>query len=268
MRDAGPLLRLLSETKVRLRRSVRRNRWLGGSPSVGAEEEKTILYDADELFHRAYDLGLEISGTPDRGPKRRSRFYNLIQILESCDGLAGGVVECGCWKGLSSFLVCETLRRKDPAFRGHGFTIVDSFEGLSAPGNEDSIQQQLLRGGRQRQGGPFKGPGAYSASREHVRGVLSEYPDVELVKGWIPDVLATLPEQEYRFVHVDLDLYAPILGAFRYFHPRLVRGGMLVCDDYGSLFWPGAKKAVEEFCRESGARLLGSVTGQAIVIKL
>ena len=235
---------------------------------VKGTEEQTVLFDADDFFHRAYDTGLDASGTPDRGPKRRSRFFNLMQALESTTGLAGGVVECGCWRGLSSFLTCEYLRRRDPFFRGSGFTIIDSFEGLSEPGAEDSIERNIVRGGQDRKGKPFKGSGAYAASMEHVRGVLGEFPDVEFVKGWIPQVLATLPERQFRYVHVDLDLYAPILEAFRYFHPRLVRGGVLVCDDYGSLFWPGAKRAVEEFCEQSGARLLASVTGQAIVVKL
>lgn len=260
--------RRISGNVVKVRDSIWKKRRLAAPPSMLVPEEKTVLFDSDDFFHRAYDEGLERSGTPDRGPRRRSRFFNLMQALESTTGLPGGAVECGCWRGLSSFLTCEYLRRENALFRGYGFTVIDSFEGLSEPGLEDSIERDIIRGGKARKGKPFKGSGAYAASMDHVRGVLGEFPDVELVKGWIPQVLATLPEREYRFVHVDLDLYAPILEAFRYFYPRLLRGGVLVSDDYGSLFWPGAKRAVEEFCQESGARLLASVTGQAIVMKL
>lgn len=258
----------VSRNVVKAREAIWKERRSSASPSDPIPDEKTVLFDADDFFHRAYDRGLDRSGTPDRGPRRRSRFFNLMQALESTTGLPGGAVECGCWRGLSSLLTCEYLRRENALFRGDGFTIIDSFEGLSEPTLEDSIERDLVRGGKTRKGRPFKGAGAYAASLDHVREVLGEFPDVELVKGWIPQVLATLPEREYRYVHVDLDLYAPILDAFRYFYPRLVRGGVLVSDDYGSLFWPGAKRAVEEFCQESGARLLASVTGQAIVMKL
>ncbi len=262
------MLKAVSGNLKRVRALIGKKHPSGPNPADRITEEKTVLFDTDDFFHQRYDKGLELSGTPDRGVKRRSRFFNLMKALESTADLPGGVIECGCWRGLSSFLVCEYLRRENSAFQGDGFTIVDSFEGLSEPGVEDSIEQDIVRGGKDRKGKPFKESGAYAASMDHVREVLGEFSGVEFVRGWIPQVLATLPERNYRFVHVDLDLYTPILEAFRYFHPRLVRGGIMVCDDYGSLFWPGAKKAVEEFGAESGARLLASVTGQAIVIKL
>ncbi len=34
------------------------------------------------------------------------------------------------------------------------------------------------------------------------------------------------------------------MGAFRYFYPRLVPGGVIMSDDYN---WPGAKKAIDAF---------------------
>lgn len=230
-------------------------------------EQKTVLYDSDEFYHDLYEKGLVLSGTPDRGPKRRMRFFNLMQALEATAHLSGWVAECGCWKGLSSYLSCHYILRHNQGFRGDRFLVIDSFEGLSAPTREDTIDLNLVVKGVVRRGRPFKSAGAYSAPMDHVARVLEQFPEVSLVKGWIPEVLDTLPEREYRFVHVDLDLYAPILGALRYFYPRIQRGGVIVCDDYGSLFWPGAAKAVRDFCDESGATLLANVSGQALLFR-
>jgi O-methyltransferase len=230
-------------------------------------EPKTLLFESDDFFHSLYDTGMHVSGTPDRGPKRRARFFNLMQALESTYGLPGDVIECGCWKGLSSYLTCNYIRRKEPSFVGKGFTVVDSFEGLSEPTAEDSIEQDLIADGIDRKGKPFKRSGAYSAPVENVARVLAEFPAVSFVKGWIPQVLYSLPATQYRFVHVDLDFYAPTLGALEYFYPRLVLGGVIVCDDYGSVFWPGAKRAVEVFCEQTGTRLLANASGQGFIFK-
>jgi O-methyltransferase len=241
-----------------------------GSKSTGnaqREPSPTVLYDVDEFFHRTYEAAIARSGTPDRSLTRRMRFYALTRALEATAHLGGWVAECGCWKGLSAYLICEYLRRQEPGYTGAGMVIVDSFEGLSDPGEHDVIDRDLSAKGVPRRGRPFKPPRAYAASMEHVRHVLQAYPAAELVPGWIPGVLDVLPARDYRFVHIDLDLYEPIIGALRYFYPRVIRGGVLVCDDYGSLFFPGAQKAVDRFCAEVGATLLHSAPGEAMIVK-
>jgi SAM-dependent methyltransferase len=231
------------------------------------ERAPTVLYDVDEFFHQTYEAAIARSGTPDRSPTRRMRFYALTRALEATAHLDGWVAECGCWKGLSAYLICEYLRRHTPEYTGAGMVIVDSFQGLSDPGEHDVIYRDLSVKGVPRKGRPFKPPRAYAASIEHVRHVLEAYPSAELVPGWIPGVLDVLPARHYRFVHVDLDLYEPILGALRYFYPRVIRGGVLVCDDYGSLFFPGAQTAVDRFCTEVGATPVRSASGEAMIVK-
>jgi hypothetical protein len=48
-------------------------------------------------------------------------------------------------------------------------------------------------------------------------------------------------------VHIDCDLYEPIVAALNYFYPRMVPGGFMVIHDYSSLAWNGAERAVDEF---------------------
>lgn len=224
-----------------------------------------LLFEKDTMFNELYDRGIKISSTPldDNRlyfSKRRIRFYNTIQLLRYNQGLEGAIIECGCFRGLSSFLMCNFLRLHNPRFTGGDFFVVDSFEGLSQPTQEDETQVAGTLAGKF-----FAGAGHFATGMETVRNVLSEFPDVTLVKGWIPEVLSTLPERKYRFVHIDLDLYVPIKTALEYFYPRLVGGGMIVVDDYGSLYWPGAKHAVDEFCAEHGKRFLNISTAQAVI---
>jgi hypothetical protein len=85
---------------------------------------------------------------------------------------------------------------------------------------------------------------------------------VEFHRGWIPQSLAGLPESRYRFVHLDLDLHDPTQAALEYFYPRLVAGGMVVCDDYN---WPGARKAIEGYCSRQHVAFAATVHGQAVL---
>ena len=79
--------------------------------------------------------------------------------------------------------------------------------------------------------------------------------------------LSSQPERSYRFVHIDLDLYEPTSGAIEYYFSRMVPGGIIICDDYGSLFWPGAKKALDEVGKAHGLKILSLASGQGVLIK-
>jgi hypothetical protein len=97
---------------------------------------------------------------------------------------------------------------------------------------------------------------------EEVRQALAEFPGVEYHPGWIPDSFRGLPERRYRFVHLDVDLYAPTLAALEYFLPRMARGGTIVCDDYG---WQGARLALDEFGAREGISLTITAHKQAVI---
>lgn len=213
-----------------------------------------LLYERDSDFARLYQEGLVRTQTPDvvvdGYPKRFVRFYNTAQYFVASQRVEGKVLECGCWRGLSMYVFASLARLAVPTFDGSGFTVVDSFEGLDAPGQHDPGSVP---------------PGTFACDRETVRANLGDFPQIELVKGWIPDVLTSLPESQYRFVHIDVDHYAPIRGALEYFVPRLAAGGVLVVDDYGSLQFPGARRAVEEHSSLHRVAFVGLSSGQAVL---
>lgn len=228
---------------------------------------KDLLHEADPFFNELYERGSAVTETDDvaaRYSKRRERFYNLMQLFMRSTVLDGSMAECGCWKGLSSFMMCHYLQQVNPAFKGENYHILDSFQGLSEPTDADVISDRRVTKFEFRHGQPA---GAYSASLEHVQRSLAEFPEITYHPGWLPESLENVMEARYRFVHIDLDLHDPIKGAVEYFYPRMVPGGTIVFDDYGSLYWPGAKKAIDDYCAAEGIRLLVLSTGQAVVWK-
>lgn len=223
---------------------------------------KFLLYEDDSVYKKRYLEGSELSNTPDGGIKRYERFYNLIQFIKYTDKLTGAVAECGVWRGLSSYLICKYIQDSVQEYKGENLFLFDSFQGLSEVAQIDIDPRSLNKNW------PIQpGKGSYAAQEAIARATLFEFPYVSFNKGWIPDVFEHQDQRDYRFVHIDVDLHQPILSSLEYFWPKLVKGGVIVVDDYGSLHWPGAKLAVEEFCEINSVNFMGLSTGQAILIK-
>ena len=56
--------------------------------------------------------------------------------------------------------------------------------------------------------------------------------------------------------------------SLKFFYPRLVDNGVIVCDDYGLSQSPGAKKAVDEFLAKNSYQLFYEVPmGGCFIIK-
>lgn len=57
-------------------------------------------------------------------------------------------------------------------------------------------------------------------------------PGATLVKGWVPDILKYLPVGPYAFAHLDMDQYDSTLAALEWLYPKMLSGGIIVCDDW------------------------------------
>ena len=212
----------------------------------------------DPAFDNSYLAGVMATNTAPVPLRRRDRFRFLVSQLERTLALEGRVAECGCFQGLSSYVMCSRLRAHQPSFDGSGYEIYDSFQGLSEPTAEDTDATDKSEA-TERALANMK-PGKYAARLENVRRSLSAFARISFHPGWIPSAFPAGDGNRYRFVHVDVDLYQPTRDSFDYFWPRLVPGGVVVCDDYN---WPGAKRAVEEFCAKSGVEFSTTPVGQA-----
>jgi len=203
---------------------------------------------------------------PLKAIRRRESTLNLIRYFRHARTLPGRWAECGVFAGTTSLALCLAARAEDPTFDGSGLHLIDSYEGLSA------LREADMRTERRADGStvtvpPPQSSANFAAPMELVRDAMSGFGGVMLHKGWIPQVLGQLPEGRWSFVHVDVDLYEPTLACLEYFYSRMSVGGIIVCDDFGSPAFPGARRAWEEFCGKSGLGYVALPTGQSVLVK-
>lgn len=143
----------------------------------------------------------------------------------------GSLAEVGVYQGQSSALLsyyAEKVARK--------IYLADTFEGFPEAQFEEGM-------------GETKKSAFKDSSLEAARGVVGDYSGNRWIVGMFPDsVSREMDEDTFAFVSIDCDIYEPIAQGLSFFWPRMVSGGTIFIHDYSSGYWPGATRAVDEFC--------------------
>ena len=176
------------------------------------------------------------------------RKYTLNQLLKLTLHLEGDIAECGTYKGASAYLMCQTYQDA-PDVVIHLF---DSFEGLSTPNHHD---------------GDYWVEGALTTSQEDLETTLAPFDNYRIYKGWIPTRFNEITSLNFRFLHIDVDLYQPTIESLNFFYERIVPRGIILMDDYGFKTCPGAKQAADDFFFNKPEQIIKLPTGQAFTVK-
>jgi predicted O-methyltransferase YrrM len=193
------------------------------------------------------------------------RMYALYQAVRYVVrvGIPGDLVECGVWRGGSAMLMAETLRRLgEPTRRLY---LYDTYAGMTEPEARDVRPRDGLRARDRWAAGRTPTGNAWClAPLAEVQQNLARtgYPveRIVYVEGKVEETLpATAPEQ-IACLRLDTDFYASTRRELECLYPRLVPGGVLILDDYGS--WAGAREATDEyFAAHGSAPLLTRLDG-------
>ena len=205
-------------------------------------EKKKVIIEVNNYEKKLINKCLQYSMT------NFERMWSLIQSFHHVrqESLVGDFVECGVWKGGNIILLKKLIEQFNLKKNIYGF---DTFEGMVEPSfydvnyNNKSAKKMFDEHKKNEIG--FAMCSLDDVKRNIKKNTKTD--NIFLIKGKVEDTLKNkrkLPKK-ISILRLDTDFYESTKIELEILFPRLVKGGVLIVDDYG--FWKGAKKAVDEY---------------------
>lgn len=182
--------------------------------------------------------------------------WNLQTVLwavQQARAVEGQFIELGVFRGHTTIFLAEYL---DFAGWDKRWYLYDTFEGIP----DDQLDP----------GWADSNKAAYNPrtfSYEEVRDRFAAFPNIEVIKGRVPEILSETSPDRIAFLHMDLNNSTAEIAALEALFDRITPGGIIVFDDYG---WTTAKAqhdAEKRWFAERNLQILPLPTGQGLFIK-
>lgn len=199
---------------------------------------RTLGFLGDEPFVRACLPHLE-----DGVIRARIwRVYVLCWAARSCLALPGDYVDLGCYDGKTVEIIARYLE-----FWGTGrdYWVYDAFD------NPPEESRKL------------HGPHLHAEVEKRLRP-LGRF---RVIQGLAPGSFVQGLPQRIAFAQLDLNDAQAELACLETIYDRVVRGGMLVLDDYGLARYRRSHEEEKRFFAARGEQVLELPTGQGLVLK-
>ncbi len=195
-------------------------------------------FDTDKMFD--YENGYYTTATEARFGK----FIAHYELYKKIVNLPGVVVECGLFKGNSFFRLAHFRNLLESRYSRKliGFDIFGSFPKTDFEEDKKYLEAFTNSAGNN------------SIEIKEITKIM-EYKKVdnyEFIKG---DINKTIPKYckdnehlKIALLHIDTDVYEPAVTILENMYERVVKGGIIMFDDYGT--FPGETKAVDEFFKD------------------
>ena len=167
--------------------------------------------------------------------------------------LPGDFVECGVFEGFYSAVLLHYL---DFAALDRRMFLFDTFSGLTEDYSTEHERATVGYG--------LKDLAQWYAE---VCARFAPYPNVEVVRGVVPDVLDDIAAAAIALLHLDMNAGAAEVGALEVLFDRVCDGGIILMDDYGRYEYAELHEALAAWMDGRGQSVLELPTGQGLVVK-
>ena len=210
----------------------------------------------DPAFCAAYDRGCKAA----EDYHWHWRVHIGLWVAHAAGKLEGDFVECGVNRGFLSSAIMQYL---DWNSQNRTFYLLDTFGGLNEKylSEEDRKREALVKEDR-KWDGDF-----YVRDVETVKANFSQWKNVQIIQGPVPETLDQVKTQKVAYVHIDMNCSPPEVAALRFFWDRLTPGGFVLFDDYAYRGYRSQKQALDEVAKEKGVMIASIPTGQGVLIK-
>jgi O-methyltransferase len=232
--------------------------------SIALTLQSALPYDHQEAIEAAAGVVREFTMVPFTGLATN---YLLVRHLDDTE-IEGAIVECGVWRGGSAGMMAIAHQVRGAPRRS--FELFDSFCDMPPPDEavdgERAIEMAHKWGGASR---PLAGdttpmtgffeeagfggagqPGVVHRLLETIIGLAPE--EVHVHEGWVQDTLPATDTGPIALLRLDVDWHAATLVCLDNLYDRVVTGGFVVIDDYGT--FDGCRTTVDSYLEARGER--------------
>lgn len=199
---------------------------------------ETDVYEAENSFYL------------QSRPSRMAKLLAHYELYREITALPGAVIELGVYKG-ASFMRFASFRDVLETTHSRPLIGFDAFGRFPREGVLGAADRSFID--------HFESTGGEGIARADLEALLlaKGFANTELVEGnlfdTLPEFLAAHPALKVALLHLDVDVYEPTAFALTQLLPRMVRGGLVVFDDYGLV--EGATRAADEACDRLGVTM-------------
>lgn len=234
-------------------------RWVTGWNVYSQDSLKSIHnheFMKDASFCRAYARGVLAAGDYNW----HWRVHIGLWAAYSASKLDGDFVECGVNRGFLSSAIMEYLKWDSLC---KIFYLLDTFAGL----DEHYLSEKEIKSGAIEKNKQNLEKGFYVQGVDSVRANFSEWKNVCIIQGPIPDTLSRVDTHKIAYLHLDMNSVFPEVAAFNFFWERLVPGAFILLDDYAYYGHEEQKYAMDAAARAKDLKIASLPTGQGLLMK-
>lgn len=217
--------------------------------------------DADG-FKKGYERAVQSGGFDF---KIKWRFHTCLWAAFNALKVKGDFVECGVGKGFISSGIMAALNWDSVNRQFHLF---DSFAGITTSALNEAEAERIRKNfgnvdTRNKYFSPY-----YAESYEKVVDNFSEWKNVQIVRGNIPDTLSNSQICSVAYLHIDMNCIMPEIEAINFFWPKLTQGAVVILDDFAHVGFELQHHAWNEWSIKNNIPILSLPTGQGLILKL
>lgn len=179
--------------------------------------------------------------------------YSIRHAIEFVEDNSFNFVECGVADGVTAFFALREIQAQKKVGAKYFMHLYDSWKEMN---QEGLTQNELPRAAK-----------FANLNLDRTKRNLAEFKDhIIYHQGYIPEIFNALPPSPNSiiYLHVDLNAAKYTLDTLEYFFPRLMRGGVILFDDYGDTSYKDTKEVIDKFFSTKPGVLMKLPTGQAI----
>jgi O-methyltransferase len=181
------------------------------------------------------------------------RCYELWHLLAQTVNLPGDILEVGTWRGGTG---CLLAKRANDLELDTRIYLCDTFAGVVKTGTQDAGYS----------GGEHADTSALLV--EQLARTM-DLKNVEIRQGIFPEETgASLENLQFRFCHIDVDVYQSGKDILAWVWPRMPLGGVVVFDDFGFASCTGITQLVHEVEQQPDRVCVQNLNGHAVFIKV